>query len=185
MTADRRVPADDERFDTVTAAEAGEPERPDDVERAAEIVANMADATLLRGVAAVIVGFVVLTFGSVVAGRAIAGMSGPDVDGVMTPAFLAQNLVARLVVATLAGYLTARAAPRRPLAHGLALAGLVAFMAGAALFGLRAAGTMEDPTWYPVAMLFVGPGGVILGALLRDFRASRAGGGDARPSGGG
>ena len=100
-----------------------------------EIVASMADATLLRGVAAVIVGFVVLTFGSVIAGRAIASFSGPDAEGAMTASFLTQNLVSRFVVAALAGYLTAKAAPRKPLLHGLALAGLVAFMAAAALFG--------------------------------------------------
>ncbi|MDH3732363.1 MAG: hypothetical protein OEU54_02470 [Gemmatimonadota bacterium] len=167
--------ADDERFDTVTAAESGERERTADVDRAAEIVADMADATPLRGVAAVVVGFVVLTFGSVIAGRAIASISGPDVDGVMTSAFLTQNLLARFVIAALAGYLTARAAPMKPLLHGVALAGLVAFMAGAALVGLKAAGTMQDPTWYPVAMLFVGPGGVLVGALFRDRQGGRRG----------
>lgn len=164
-----------DRFDTVTAAEAGEAERPEDVQRAAEIVAGMADATPLRSAASIIVGFVVLTFGSVVAGRVIAGTSGIQPGDAMTASFLAQNLGSRFLVAMLAGYLTARAAPRRPFLHGLGLAGLVAFMALAALFGLRAAGTMGDPTWYPVAMLFVGPTGVVAGAWVRSWRATRSG----------
>ena len=163
----------DERYGTVTAAEAREREHASDVDRAAQIVADMADATLLRGVAAVVVGFVVLTLGSVLAGRGIVAAVGPDPDGPVTASFLAWSLGSRALVAILAGYLTARAAPRRPFAHGAALAGLVAFMAGAALFGLRAAGAPQDPVWYPVAMLFVGPLGVLAGAALR-VRSSAA-----------
>lgn len=159
--------SDDGRYGTVTAAEAGESERASDVDRAARIVADMADATLLRGVAAVVVGFVVLTLGSVLAGRGIVAAVGPGPADPVSASFLAWSLVSRALVAVLAGYLTARAAPRRPFAHGAALAGLVAFMAGAALFGLRAAGAPQDPVWYPVVMLFVGPLGVLAGAGLR------------------
>ena len=170
---------DTERYRTVTAAEAGERERPDDVDRAAEIVANMADASPLRSVAAVIVGFIALTFGSVAAGRLIVGATGIQPADPITDSFLFMNLGSRLLVAAIAGFLTSRAAPRKPLLHGAALAGMVAFLAGAALLGLRAAGTVEDQGWYPVAMLFVGPVGVLLGAwfgaVQKAKRATRKG----------
>ncbi|MDX1396241.1 MAG: inorganic diphosphatase [Gemmatimonadota bacterium] len=158
------------RFGTVTAAETGESERPDDLERAADIVASMADATLLRSVAAVILGFVALTIGSVAAGRGIVAATGVEAADAVTTGFLATNLAARLFVAAVAGYLTALAAPRRPLLHGGALAGLVAFLAVTALISLRAAGTGGDQGWYPVAMLFVGPVGVLAGAALCERR---------------
>jgi len=160
----------EERFDTITAAEAEEPERTADVERAAEIVASMADASLLRSVAAVIVGFVVLTLGSVIAGRLIAGGMEVEPGDPLTRSFLFGNLASRLFVAVTAGYLTSRAAPKRPFLHGAALAGMVSFLALAGVVSLKAAGTMQDPTWYPVAMLFVGPLGVLAGAALFDWR---------------
>ncbi|MFV1988894.1 MAG: hypothetical protein ACC682_16600, partial [Gemmatimonadota bacterium] len=164
----------EERFQTVTAAESGEHERPEDVDRAAEIVASMADATLLRSVAAVIVGFVVLTLGSVAAGRLIVGATGIGPQDTVTMGFLLANLASRAFVAVVAGYLTSRAAPKKPLLHGVALAGMVAFLAVVALIGLRAAGTASDPEWYPVAMLFVGPLGVIFGAAIGQRRTSSA-----------
>jgi hypothetical protein len=163
----------EERFATVTAAEAGEHGRAEDLERAAEIVAGMGDATLLRSVAAVIVGFVVLTLGSVAAGRLIVGATGIQPDADMTSGFLIGSLVSRAFVAVIAGYLTSRAAPKKPFLHGLALSGMVAFLAAVALIGLRAAGTGGDPQWYPVAMLFVGPLGVILGASIGQRRVAR------------
>lgn len=167
----RPEPTGDERYGTVTAAETGQRERASDVDRAAEIVADMADATLLRGVAAVVVGFIVLTLGSVLAGRGIVAAVGLGPEDPVTGSYLAWNLASRALVAMLAGYLTARAAPRKHFMHGAALAGLVAFMAAAALFGLRAAGAPQDPDWYPVAMLFVGPLGVLAGAALRVGRS--------------
>jgi hypothetical protein len=174
MDADGKAGGDgDARYDTVTAAEAGEAERPGEVDRAAEIVASMADASLLRSVAAVIVGFVVLTLGSVAAGRLIVSATGILPADPITNGFLFSNLGSRLFVAVVAGYLTSRAAPGKPLLHGAALAGMVAFLAAVALMGLRAAGTVEDQGWYPVAMLFVGPIGVLLGAAIGEGRIAR------------
>lgn len=139
----------------------------DELDEAAEIVASMSDATLLRSVAAIIVGFVVLTLGSVAAGRALVAATGLDAGAAPDTAYVALSLGSRFLMAVLAGYLTARAAPRRPLAHGLVLAGIVAFLALVALWGLRAAGVVQDPPWYPGAMVFVGPGGVLAGASIR------------------
>jgi hypothetical protein len=170
MDADGKAGGDgDARYDTVTAAEAGEAERPGEVDRAAEIVASMADASLLRSVAAVIV----VTLGSVAAGRLIVSATGILPADPITNGFLFSNLGSRLFVAVVAGYLTSRAAPGKPLLHGAALAGMVAFLAAVALMGLRAAGTVEDQGWYPVAMLFVGPIGVLLGAAIGEGRIAR------------
>jgi len=174
---------EEERFDTVTAAETGTPENRDDVERAAEIVAGLGDTGPLRSVAAVIVGFVVLTLGSVLASRLIglaaagggttgaSAAGGSPAGGSAPPALEAglvwANLASRLLVAVLAGAVTARAAPRRPHVHALALAAFVTLISVASLLGLRAAGQFGDPAWYPLAMLFVGPAGILLGGRLR------------------
>ncbi len=141
-----------------------------ELDEAAEIVARMSDATLLRSVAAIVVGFIVLTLGSVAAGRVIVGALGQEAGAPVGRAFLAWSLGSRLLVALLAGYLTARAAPRRPFAHGAALAGVLAFLALAAVWGLSSAGVVEDPAWYPAAMVFLGPVGVLAGAGLRAHR---------------
>ena len=148
--------------------------RPDDLDEAADIVARMGDATPLRGVAAVIVGFIVLTFGSVAASWILVTATGTETGAAPTEGFVVWSLVSRFAVALVAGYLTARAAPRAPLAHAMALAGLVVFLSLAAMWGLSAAGAVQDPAWYPTAMLVVGPGGVLAGAGLRLRRLSAA-----------
>ncbi len=145
-------------------------ERPE-LDRAAEVVARMGDGTLLRGVAAVLVGLAVVTIGSVAAGRAVIALTGMGPEASPTAGFLAASLATRLLVAGLAGYLTAKAAPRAPLAHAGALAGVLVLLSVAAIAGLSAAGGLEDPTWYPTAMLFVGPAGVLAGAALLATRS--------------
>lgn len=155
--------------DSPPAADRDDPLRADrqDLDEAADIVARMGDATPLRSAAAVIAGFVVLTIGSVIAGRVLVGAMGVEAGVSPSGGFVAWSLVSRFAVAILAGYLTARAAPRAPLAHGMALAGLVIFLALAAMWGFSAAGVVQEPAWYPTAMLFVGPAGVLAGAALR------------------
>lgn len=170
--------SDERRYDTVTAAEGGTPEDRGDVDRAADIVAGLGDATPLRSVAAVIVGFVVLTLGSVAAGWLLGDPAGvgaaatPDAgatpDAVPTTSFALASLGSRFAVAVLAGALTARAAPGRPFVHGLALAALITLMSVASLLGLRAAGGLDESAWYPVVMLFIGPAGILLGACLAE-----------------
>jgi len=142
-----------------------------DTERAAEIVAGMGDAGPLRSVAAIVVGFIVLTFGSVIASRILLGVTGPASGASPSNAFLAWSIGSRLLAAVAAGYLTARAAPKAPFLHAGILAAVITFMALAALGGLTAAGAIEDPAWYPTAMVFVGPAGVLAGGWLRAGRS--------------
>ena len=159
-----RPPRDSDRRD----------DRTTEADRAADIVAGMGDATWLRGVAAVILGFAVLTLGSVAAGRAVIALTGVGPGESATPLFVAANLGARFLLAAVAGVLTAKAAPRAPLVHAAALAGVLTLFSLAAIAGLRAGGQVGDPAWYPTVMLFVGPGGVLAGGFLLSWGRVRA-----------
>ena len=147
----------------------GERYRPD-LDEAVEVWRQMGDASLLRGAAAILVGFIVLTLGSVVAGRAIISATGIGPGDPTTPSFLATNLGARLLLAILAGYLTGKTAPKAPLAHAGVLAGVLAFMSLATIAGLSAADAVQEPSWYPTAILFVGPLGVLIGGALKAYQ---------------
>ncbi|MCG8468385.1 MAG: hypothetical protein MJB57_09295 [Gemmatimonadetes bacterium] len=139
-----------------------------DLDEAVEVWSSMNDTSLLRSVAAVILGFALLTLGSVLAGRLVIGATGIGSGDPVTALFIGASLGSRLLLAVAAGYLTARAAPRAPRLHAGALAGVLAFFSLAAIGGLTAAGGLEDPAWYPTVMLFVGPVGVVIGGALRN-----------------
>lgn len=138
-----------------------------DLEEAVEVWSQMNDSSLLRGVAAVILGFLVLTFGSVFAGRALISATGVGPSDSVTSTFIGVSIASRVLLALLAGYLTARAAPRAPRVHAGVLAGALAFFSVAAIIGLTAGGGLQDPAWYPIVMLFVGPVGVVVGGALK------------------
>lgn len=144
-----------------------------DTERAAEIVAGMGDATILRSAAAVIAGFVILTLGGILQNVALArfGM-GPGSPDAARALYL--GLAVRGLIAIAAGYLTAKAAPKSPFLHAAVLAGIVGFLSLSAIAGLRAGGGLQDPTWYPTAVLFIGSIGVLVGGAARAGRGSPA-----------
>ncbi len=137
-----------------------------DLEEAVETWSRMNDSSLLRGVAAVVLGFLVLTFGAVLIGRVVISATGIGPEDPLTSTFVGTNLGLRLVLAMLAGYLTARAAPRAPRVHAGVLAGVLVFVGIASMAGLAASGEVQDPTWYPAVMMFVGPVGVVVGGAL-------------------
>jgi len=145
------------------------PKRPD-LDEAVDAWANMGDATPLRSVAAILVGFAVLTFGSVAAGRALIAVTDIGPGDPVTTTFLSWSLGSRLAIAALAGYLTAKTAPKAPLLHGAAFAGALVFISLAALSGQAAAGGMQDRGWFPRVMSLVGPVGVLAGAGLHRMR---------------
>jgi hypothetical protein len=144
-----------------------------DTDRAAEIVAGMGDSTLLRSAAAVIVGFVVLTFGGILQNVALVrlGMGPESPDAARA---LYAGLAIRGLIAIAAGYLTAKAAPKSPFLHAAVLAGIVGFLSLSAIAGLRAGGGLQDPTWYPTAVLFIGSIGVLVGGAAKARRGSPA-----------
>ena len=142
-----------------------------DLDEAVETWSRMNDASILRSVAAVILGFVALTLGSVLTGRLLLSLFGVE-PGVADPggSFIATSLGVRLAVTVLAGFLTALAAPRAPRLHAGVLAAILVFFSLASIAGRREAGDPYGPAWYPIAMLVIGPVGVLLGGALRARR---------------
>lgn len=158
----------DRKFDDAKDSQGTRPT----LDQAIKTWSQMNDATLLRSVAAVLVGFAILTIGSVAIGRSILSLTDMTPGNQPTSGFLVASLSSRLLLAILAGYLTGKAAPRAPLLHAVVLAGLLAFFSLAAIGGLTAAGGLQDPSWYPTAMLFIGPAGVLVGGTLRIRRTT-------------
>lgn len=174
MTPSGRGPADTPPAGTplagVPPAGASPPGYRADLDEAVETWSRMGDASLLRGVAAVILGFAVLTFGSVLTGRLLISTLGVGVGTAPDTTFIAVSLTTRLVITVLAGFLTALAAPRAPRLHAGVLAAILVFFSLASIAGLTASGEPYGPTWYPIAMLVMGPVGVMAGGMLRSAR---------------
>ena len=141
-----------------------------DLDEAVETWSRMNDASLLRSVAAVILGFVVLTLGSVLTGRLLLSLFGVEPGMEPEVAFIFTSLGVRLAVTILAGFLAAWAAPRAPRLHAGVLAAILVFFSLASLAGLSASGDPYGPAWYPIAMLVIGPVGVLMGGSLRTRR---------------
>ncbi len=131
----------------------------------------MRDTSLLRGVAAIILGFLVLTFGAVVVERTLIGITGIGPGDSVTTTLVAWSIGSRFVVAALAGYLTARTAPKAPFIHAAAFAGVLVFISVAAISGQAAVGGIDDRPWFPPLMSLIGPFGVLAGAALFRMRA--------------
>ncbi len=125
------------------------------------------DPTLLRSVAAVLAGFCALVIGVMIATRAAVAIMLPDATAAPTTAYLAVNIAYSAGLAVLAGYLTAKAAPKAPQAHALVLAGVLVFITSATLLGSGGRAPPGQPQWYPWLMLCLGPAGVVAGGLLR------------------
>lgn len=141
-----------------------------DLDEAVETWSRMNDASILRSVAAVILGFVALTLGSVLTGRLMLSLFGVEPGMAPGGSFIFTSLGVRLAVTILAGFLAALAAPRAPRLHAGVLAAILVFFSVASLAGLSAAGDPYGPAWYPIAMLVIGPVGVLIGGSLRTRR---------------
>ena len=154
----------------MTQSESPPPGYRPDLDEVVETWSRMNDASILRSVAAVILGFVALTLGSVLTGRLMLSLF--DVEPATAPddAFIFTSLHVRLAVTILAGFLAALAAPRAPRLHAGVLAAILVFFSLASLAGLSAAGDPYGPAWYPIAMLVIGPVGVLIGGSLRTRR---------------
>lgn len=154
----------------MTASGSPPPASRPDLDEAVETWSRMNDASILRSVAAVILGFVALTLGSVLAGRLLLSLFGVEPGTDPGREFIFTSLGVRLAVTILAGFLAALAAPRAPRLHAGVLAAILVFFSLASLAGLSASGDPYGPAWYPVAMLVLGPAGVLIGGALRAGR---------------
>lgn len=154
----------------MTQSESPPPGYRPDLDEAVETWSRMNDASILRSVAAVILGFVALTLGSVLTGRLMLSLFGVEPEMAPGAAFIFTSLGVRLAVTVLAGFLTALAAPRAPRLHAGVLAAILVFFSLASLAGLSASGDPYGPAWYPIAMLVIGPAGVLIGGSLRTRR---------------
>ena len=141
-----------------------------DLDEAVETWSRMNDASILRSVAAVILGFVALTLAAVLTGRLLLLLFGVEPGTEPGVAFIFTSLGVRLAVTILAGFLAALAAPRAPRLHAGVLAAILVFFSLASLVGLSASGDPYGPARYPIAMLVIGPAGVLIGGSLRTRR---------------
>jgi hypothetical protein len=127
-----------------------------------------------RSIAAVVIGFVligVLAFGTDAAlPAAMPGAFTPD-GGTSDPLILLASLAYVTVYAVAGCYLTARLAPRRPMAHALVLGvlGLVFNIAGTIAMWNTA------PAWYHIVALALVMPSAWLGGWLRERELGRRG----------
>ena len=93
-----------------------------------------------------------------------------------TDAYIVSNFVYSFVAAVLGGWVTARMAPRSPLAHAGALAGVMVIFA---LGDILAKGVPEaaahQPSWYGWAVALTGAVGALAGGWLRARQLQHAG----------
>lgn len=132
---------------------------------------------MLRGVAAVVAGFVTMTL-IVMAGsiglmaafvpgglRAMRGMHGgqPAPTPTPTPQYYLLNLTMSLLAAMIGGWVTARVAGVPAGPYLAALAGIILVMGFVSASIEKAS---QQPTWYKVVIPLVGVAGVALSALV-------------------
>ena len=128
----------------------------------------------MRSIICVVAGFVVMmaivTAGTaaatelIVEGGLFAAATGPRTA--LPPTYFAANLVVSAMGAVLGGWVTARMAPSREMAHVAALAALMLIMTVPGLLGYGEHQTGQ-PAWYLYALPVLGVGGVLLGGWMR------------------
>lgn len=131
---------------------------------------------MIRSILAVVAGFLVTAI-LVMATSALAAtafglplMSTAETPTV-TPStgYLVVNLVCSALAAIAGGWVAATVGQRHPMAHAGALAALLAIGGAVGV----ASPQPGQPTWYPTALLVLGPLGALTGGFLRQLRAAR------------
>lgn len=123
--------------------------------------------TIARSLGALAAGFVVTAATSLGADALMHGVGVfPAWGEPMSDGLFVWATVYRLAFTILGGYVTARLAPRRPMAHvfWLGVVGTVAATAGAA--ATWNAGPAFGPRWFPVLLVITALPGVWTGGLL-------------------
>lgn len=124
---------------------------------------------ILASVGAVAAGFFA-TFVLSVGGDVVMHATGvfPPMDVVMSDGLFVLALAYRTVFTAVSGFVTARLAPNRPMAHVLALTILGTVMGSLGVVGWFAGGgeAILGPLWYPIGIVLVAPPSIWAGAKL-------------------
>lgn len=130
---------------------------------------------MTRSIAAIVAGLVWVVVLSVGTDLVLEGVGVvPPMGSPLTPVGAVIAVVQRTVWGVTGGYLTARLAPRRPMAHALVL-GAIGFVA-ATVGAVATWGGAYGPVWYPLALVALAIPQSWLGGQLRVARLSRASG---------
>lgn len=125
---------------------------------------------MLRNILAPLVGFIVTIFiVSVGIGLAAMLLLPPPTGGqlpVLTPAYLAANLLISAVAAVAGGWVAGTIGQRASLLHAGVLAGLMLTLSLISLIAEGGAATGQ-PAWYPYAIALIGPLGALGGGWLQ------------------
>jgi hypothetical protein len=119
-----------------------------------------------RSVGAVIVGYLVFA----VLGYAVFRVSGQAAHATASLAFMLASITSGVVFAFLGGYIAGWLAGRKPGAHAIAVATLIAIGATVSLIATLGNGSI----WSQVAAITLMAPSAILGGWVRASRASRA-----------
>jgi hypothetical protein len=125
-------------------------------------------ASFLRSLAALFAGLVVM-FVMVIGCTRFAVWLLHLKSGHPAPGYLALNVAYSLLAATAGGWVTARLAPRRPLLHGVVLAGIVLLLGVLSYHGYHGG----QPGWYQALMLIAPFGCNIGGAYVYRVQQAR------------
>jgi hypothetical protein len=128
---------------------------------------SQAAGRLGRSVAAVLAGFATILV-THTGTDAIMHATGvfPRAGEAMTDGLFALAIGYRVVFSVLGAYLTARLAPRRPLAHALVLGGIGVVLSLAGLLATWNRGPEFGPHWYAIVLVLVSLPCCWLGARL-------------------
>jgi hypothetical protein len=118
---------------------------------------------LLRSIVAVLLGYIVFALSAF----AVFRLSGQAAHEVASAPFMLVSIASGGVFALAGGYVAGWIAGRRPLAHGLAMAALLAIGAGASFASTLGHGAV----WSQIAALTLMTPSAVLGGWLRALRA--------------
>ena len=119
--------------------------------------------SILRSVGAIVAGFAAVVVLSIATDAVLHAVGVfPPVGQPMTAGLYALALAYRTLFTVAGGYITARLAPRRPLAHAVVL-GVIGIVAGTA--GAVAMWELGD-LWYPIALVLLALPSTWLGGWL-------------------
>ena len=121
------------------------------------------DVQALRSIGAVILGYLVFAVSAVVSFR----LSGQPPHAAAPPGVMLAHILVGVVAAFVGGYVAAHLAGRRPAAHGLAVALVLAVGAAASLLSTIGHGAI----WSQLSALVLMAPGAALGGWVRARRA--------------